>query len=274
MEPTINTASRTFPALISANGRAAGVSRGKTGNRNDAAVCGTFNEPEKQIMNEFERKTGYIFTDGELLKTALTHSSYANEHNRRKQKSNERLEFLGDSVLGMLVAEFLYENFPDLPEGRMTRIRAEFVCEQNLYAAAAKLGLGDCVKLSKGEERSGGRVRPGILSDCVEAVIAALYLDGGIAAAGDFVKKFILPERKSDILNTGSDCKTALQELIQQKPGQELEYSLIGKSGPDHMREFTVTVSLNGNPIGEGSGRSKKEAEQSAAGNAMEKLKT
>ncbi|MCL1828921.1 MAG: ribonuclease III [Oscillospiraceae bacterium] len=224
-------------------------------------------------MKELEQKIGYKFVDAKLLETALTHSSYANEDKHKSRSSNERLEFLGDSVLGMLVTEFLYENFPALPEGRMTRIRAELVCEQSLLGAAAKLGLGDCLMLGKGEENSGGRRRAGILSDCVEAVIAALYLDGGPGAAGAFIQKFVLPERISDILNADSDHKTSLQELIQQKPGQVLEYSLLCERGPDHMKEFTVTVLLNGIPVGEGVGRSKKEAEQSAAESALESLR-
>lgn len=213
-------------------------------------------------MDELEKRLGYSFTDKSLLSTALSHSSYANEN---RSQSNERLEFLGDSVLGQAVAHHLYLAFPKMPEGQMTRLRAELVCEQALFAVAKKLELGRYIKLGKGEEHTGGRQRESILADAVEAVIAAMYLDGGMDTARGFINAFVLSELNAGDSRPSTDYKTALQEQVQRRQGQSLTYETISESGPDHNKTFTVSVLLNGKKIGEGEGRTKKEAEQSAA---------
>lgn len=223
-------------------------------------------------MEALEKKLRYVFRDKSLIAMALTHSSYANENRSRGYESNERLEFLGDSVLGMLVADTLYRTLPELPEGRMTRLRAQLVCEESLYRVARELDLGSYLRLGRGEERTGGRTRQSILADAVEAVIAAMYLDGGTQPARDFVDRHILSELGHGVPGI-SDSKTELQELVQQKSGQTLAYSELGESGPDHDKTFTAEVSLNGRPIGRGEGRTKKEAEQAAARAALEELK-
>lgn len=221
-------------------------------------------------MTTLEEKLGYEFRDPALLENALTHSSCANESRGRRQ-SNERLEFLGDSILGMVVADHLYRNHPDLPEGELTRTRAALVCEDSLVEVAEALHLGEYLHLGKGEEAGGGRERPSIIADAVEAVLAAVYLDGGIGSARKLIQKFIL-DREAE-KSASRDYKTALQELVQRESGQVLGYQLIGAEGPDHAKIFSVEVDLNGIPIGQGRGRSKKEAEQNAAKAAIEKLK-
>ena len=223
------------------------------------------------MIKDLETAIGYQFRNIQLLQNALTHSSYANERWHNSLLSNERLEFLGDSVLGMLVAEYLYRTFPDRPEGELTRMRADMVCEHTLATVANRIGLGNHLLLGHGEERLGGRSRESILADATESVIAACFLDGGLDAATQFVKKFILVEVPVTRPNN-MDYKTALQELVQQKKNQVLTYTLVGQSGPDHDKQFDVEVSLNGNVVGSGSGRSKKRAEQMAAKAAMEKL--
>ena len=224
-------------------------------------------------MEAIEAKLDYSFKNRGLLVNALTHSSYANENRGRSCESNERLEFLGDSVLGLVVADALYRRFPDMPEGRMTRMRAQLVCEESLHHVASELGLGEYMRLGRGEEHTGGRKRASILADAVEAVIAALYLDGGMETARGFIERHILSglDTESPSLLMG-DYKTELQELIQRKSGQSLSYVLLGESGPDHDKTFTSQVSLNGKPIGSGSGRTKKEAEQAAAHAALREL--
>ena len=223
------------------------------------------------MIKDLETAIGYRFRNIQLLQNALTHSSYANERWHNSLLSNERLEFLGDSVLGMLVAEYLYRNFPDRPEGELTRMRADMVCEQTLAAAANKIGIGEHLMLGHGEERLGGRNRNSILADAMESVIAACFLDGGIQAALKVVQQFILVDVPVTKLHN-VDYKTQLQELVQQKKNQVLSYALVGESGPDHDKQFEVEVSLNGNVVGSGSGSSKKRAEQSAAASAIEKL--
>ena len=178
---------------------------------------------------------------------------------------------MGDSILGMVVAEYLYRNFPNRPEGELTRMRADMVCETSLAAVAEKINLGDHLLLGHGEERFGGRNRASILADAVESVIAASFLDGGMTAARSFIEKFILTDVPVKKLHN-VDYKTALQELIQQRKDQVLCYTLVGESGPDHDKLFQVQVSLNGTSIGTGTGRSKKRAEQEAAHNALEAL--
>ena len=224
------------------------------------------------MIKDLETAIGYRFKNITLLQNALAHSSYANERWHDSLKSNERLEFLGDSILGMVVAEHLYRNFPDRPEGELTRMRADMVCETSLAAVADKIGLGEHLLLGHGEERFGGRQRASILADAVESVIAACFLDGGMEAAKAFIARFVLTEVPVKQMHN-ADYKTALQELVQQKKDQVLTYELIGESGPDHDKQFCVRVLLNGTPIGEGIGRSKKRAEQDAAHNALEKLK-
>lgn len=223
------------------------------------------------MIKDLEAAIGYRFQNITLLQNALAHSSYANERWHDSRKSNERLEFLGDSVLGMLVAEYLYRNFPDRPEGDLTRMRADMVCEQALAEIAKKIKLGEHLLLGHGEEQGGGRNRPSILADAVESVIAACFLDGGLPAAKDFVDRFVLCDVPVAQLHN-ADYKTMLQELVQQKKNQVLSYALDGESGPDHNKQFAVSVSLNGKPVGTGSGSSKKRAEQDAARVAIQKL--
>ena len=196
-------------------------------------------------MQELEKKLNYTFRDPALLSEALSHSSYANEHRAAHLNSNERLEFLGDSVLGFVTAEFLFVQHPDLPEGDLTRIRAALVCEQSLYEVAQKLGLGKYLKLGRGEEAGGGRERTSILADATEAVFAAVYLDGGIGAASALIHRVLLDAER--------------EEVVEEQ-------------GPDHAKTFSAEVLLNGAPLGTGTGHSKKEAEQAAARAALETL--
>ena len=221
-------------------------------------------------MTALEEKLGYTFRDTGLLENALTHSSYANENRGKSQGSNERLEFLGDSILGMVVADYLYRAHPDLPEGDLTRTRAALVCEGSLVEVAHALGLGEYLKLGRGEDAGGGRHRPSIQADAVEALLAAVYLDGGIGSARKIIQHFILDREKEKGANR--DYKTALQELVQRESGQVLEYRLTGSSGPDHAKIFAVEVDLNGATVGAGQGHSKKEAEQNAAKAAIARL--
>ena len=221
-------------------------------------------------METLEKKLGYTFQDKSLLENALTHSSCANESKGRLQ-SNERLEFLGDSILGMVVADHLYRNHPDLPEGDLTRTRAALVCEESLVVVAEELGLGAYLHLGRGEEAGGGRQRPSIRADAVEAVLAAVYLDGGIGSARKIIQKYIL-SREVAGLTKPRDHKTALQEVVQKHPDDRLTYTVTGESGPAHDKRFQVTVALNGKALAVGEGRSKKAAEQQAAKAALTKL--
>lgn len=224
------------------------------------------------MIKDLETAIGYQFKNITLLQNALAHSSYANERWHNSLMSNERLEFLGDSILGMVVAEYLYTHFPDRPEGELTRMRADMVCETSLAAVAGKIDLGKHLQLGHGEERLGGRERASILADAVESVIAACFLDGGMEAAAAFISRFILCDVPLKKLHN-QDYKTMLQELVQQKKGQVLSYCLVGESGPDHDKKFVVQVSLNGQCVGEGIGSSKKRAEQDAARAALEGLR-
>lgn len=212
-------------------------------------------------------KIGYTFSNGQLLETALTHSSYANEGNRGLQ-SNERLEFLGDSVLGFVTARYLF-SLTASAEGELTKLRASLVCEKALCSYARALGLGDHLLLGKGERNSGGAERSSILADAFEAVIAAIYLDGGLEPAEAFVLPYLEQERSQQRRAQFKDYKTALQEIVQQNPGERLEYELKSESGPDHNKQFVMEVHLNSNVIGVGRGKSKKEAEQQAAREAL-----
>ena len=220
-------------------------------------------------MKYLEEKLNYSFRDRSLLEHALTHSSYANE-SRGRRTSNERLEFLGDSVLGMVVADHLYRTCPNMPEGELTRTRAALVCEESLVVVAQELGLGDYLLLGRGEESCGGRQRPSILADAVEAVLAAVYLDGGIGSARKIIQHYILSRPQQAAVSR--DYKTALQELVQRTPGSTIAYQLVEETGPDHCRVFVMEVSVGGAVIGEGRGHTKKAAEQMAAKSAIEKL--
>lgn len=223
------------------------------------------------MLTKLEQGLGYTFQNKALLENALTHSSYANENRERHIPDNERLEFLGDSILGFVVADYLYRNYPNKPEGELTRIRADLVCERNLAEAAATIELGTFLKLGHGEEQSGGRTRDSIVSDAMESVIAASFMDGGFAAAKEIIDRLILaniPKGRP----RNFDYKTALQELVQRKKDQQLHYALVGESGPDHDKHFEVEVQLNGKAVGRGVGSSKKRAEQAAAEAAIEAL--
>ena len=222
-------------------------------------------------MKNLEERLGYQFQNRTLLENALTHSSYANEHRDAGMPSNERLEFLGDSVLGMVVADHLYREHPNMPEGELTRTRAAMVCEDSLVEVARTLDLGRYLRLGKGEDAGGGRTRPSILADATEAVIAAIYLDGGIAQARRTIRTLILGNEEE--LSASRDYKTALQELIQKESGQKLIYRLVAEKGPDHAKCFSMEVELNGTTIGAGEGRTKKAAEQAAAKAAIAALK-
>ena len=224
-------------------------------------------------MRALEEALGYRFKNGALLREALRHSSYANEHHGAEAVSNERLEFLGDSVLGFVTAEFLFAEHPDAPEGELTRIRARLVCEESLYEAAKRVGLGAHLCLGRGEESGGGRARASILADATEAVIAAVYLDGGVDAASALIHRLLLDgANEARTVARRRDYKTALQELVQREPNRTLAYRLTDESGPDHAKTFAVTVLLDGESVGEGVGHSKKEAEQMAAKAALARM--
>ena len=219
-------------------------------------------------MEALEKNLNYQFNNKELLLNALTHSSYANEA-RRGITSNERLEFLGDSVLSVIVADYLYKNFSSLPEGELTKLRASLVCEKSLCSFSRELQIGKFLRLGKGEEKNGGKERDSILADAFEAVLAAMYLDGGMEVARKHVMRFILDELKHTDDEVFKDYKTALQEIIQRNPEESVSYFLTDEKGPDHDKIFTVEVRLNSNVIGTGKGKSKKQAEQMAAKQAL-----
>lgn len=220
-------------------------------------------------MTEFEKAIGYEFKNKSLISQALTHSSYANE---RKTENNERLEFLGDSVLGFITAEYLFKRLKKNHEGSLTKLRASLVCEQSLFEISKKIRLSDYILLGHGEEMSGGRKRPSVVSDAFEAVLAAIYLDAGM----DFARKWLInlmSDAYNDALsgNRNRDYKTELQEYIQSKKLGEIEYSVISETGPDHNKRFEVEAALGGRRIGRAMGKNKKEAEQLAARKAMGK---
>ena len=220
-------------------------------------------------MESLETKLNYKFNNIELLKNALVHSSYANEV-RGNTYSNERLEFLGDSVLSIIVANHIYHKYPNMPEGELTRLRASLVCEKSLCALSRELGLGEYLLLGRGEDKNGGRERDSILADAFEAVLAAIYLDGGMDAAKTHIINTVLRDLKHHgIEDTFKDYKTTLQEIIQRNPEESVTYILVDEFGPDHDKHFTVAVKLNSNVIGQGSGKSKKQAEQMAARQAL-----
>lgn len=222
-------------------------------------------------MEQLEKIIGYTFQNKKLLKQALTHSSYANEKKLGKLGCNERLEFLGDAVLELISSDFLYGKFPQIPEGELTKKRASLVCEPSLAYCARQFGLPQYLLLGKGENMTGGRNRDSIVSDATEALLGAIYLDGGFEHAKDFVLKFILNdiERKQLFY----DSKTILQEMVQEKGLQPIEYILTGETGPDHDKQFSVNVQVNGQIVGSGIGHTKKAAEQAAAYQAIQEKK-
>ncbi len=214
-------------------------------------------------LKELEKKVGYEFGQRKLFQQALTHSSYANEHRIDKLKCNERLEFLGDAVLEVVTSDFLYHKYPQKPEGELTKIRASIVCEPTLAYCASDLDLGEYLLLGKGEESTGGRGRNSVVSDAMEAVIGAIYLDGGFASAKEFIHRFILNDIEHKQLFY--DSKTILQEMVQAKLDEALHYETLKEEGPDHNKMFEVRALLGDVEIGRGAGRTKKAAEQLAA---------
>lgn len=230
----------------------------------------SINDVIKESIRAFEEKIGYEFKDKTYIQTALTHSSFANEH--KEFNYNERLEFLGDSVLGLVVSDYLFRARNDLPEGKLTRLRANVVCEESLSAVARKINLGDHLFLGKGEKASGGSNRDSILADATEAVIAATYLDGGFDQARDFILSNLRDTIAKNIDgNIFRDYKTILQEIIQGNNGK-ISYKLVGESGPDHNKEFEMQVKCGQDTIGIGKGKNKKEAEKEAARDALVKM--
>lgn len=220
-------------------------------------------------ISELESKIGYVFKNKSLIKEALNHSSYANELKSSSENSNERLEFLGDSVLGIVTADYIYRN-TQFSEGELTRLKATLVCEKALYKFALEINLDTYLRLGKGEERSGGRKRASTLADAFEAVIAAIYLDGGMDKASKFILRFISPAMNTSRPKAFRDYKTLLQEIVQKNPEEFIEYVLESESGPDHNKHFVMQVLIDNNVVGRGGGKSKKEAEQQAAREALE----
>ena len=224
-------------------------------------------------LQELETMIHYSFADKSKLILALTHSSFANEKRNQGRTSNERLEFLGDSVLNIVTSEYIYKNFPNLPEGEMTKTRAAIVCEASLMKCAGQISLGNYLFLGKGEENTGGRTRISILSDAFEALIGAIYLDGGMSEAKNFIframKEYLKDVHSSELF---IDYKTQFQELIQKSGEQRISYHIVEEKGPDHNKLFVAQVSVNGEILGTGEGKNKKEAEQNAAKAAFDRL--
>lgn len=219
----------------------------------------------QKLLNKYDIKVSNL----DRIKEALTHSSYANEHNL---KSNERLEYLGDAVLGLLVAEYIFKNNPDLPEGKMTKLRATYVCEDANYKYAIELGIGEVLYLGHGEEQSGGRTRPAVLNDAFEAFLGAVYLESGLDKVREILEVVVFPHIGKDIIKPFVDYKSHLQECIQSESRSILQYRLDNVEGPPHDRTFTMSVLLDGIKLGQGTGKSKKDAEQQAAASALEKM--
>jgi len=225
-------------------------------------------------FKQFQEKIGINFNNEAILKQAFTHSSYVNEHRRKRREDNERLEFLGDAVLELLVSQYLYKTYPTMSEGDLTKLRAAVVCEPSLVKFANELSFGELVLLGKGEELTGGRTRPALLADVFEAFIGAVYLDQGIDVALQFLEKIVFPKIKEGAFSHVMDFKSQLQELVQREGAGTIEYRILTENGPAHNREFVATVSLNGKELGTGNGKSKKEAEQHAAQMALTQLKS
>ncbi|MEA4973217.1 MAG: ribonuclease III [Candidatus Metalachnospira sp.] len=224
-------------------------------------------------LSKFESTIKYSFNNIELLKMAFTHSSYANEKHIEKYDNNERLEFLGDAILELVISDYIYCNFPRMPEGELTKLRAGTVCESSLAEKARNVRIGEFLMLGKGEEATGGRDRDSILADTFEAVIGAIYLDGGIVAAKKYIgEQLESTVNKINICLNIIDCKTRLQEEIQKVSKEPLQYEIINETGPDHNKVFTSVVKHSGSILGTGGGKSKKEAEQSAAATALKEM--
>ncbi|RAK23339.1 RNAse III [Anoxybacillus vitaminiphilus] len=224
-------------------------------------------------FKQLQEKIGIFFTNEKLLIQAFTHSSYVNEHRKRPHDDNERLEFLGDAVLELTISQYLFKKFPNMSEGELTKLRASIVCEPSLVKFANALSFGELVLLGRGEELTGGRERPALLADVFEAFIGALYLDQGMEAVVQFLEKTIFPKINEGAFSHVMDYKSQLQELVQRDGIGVIEYTILQEKGPAHNKEFVSRVSLNGEELGIGVGRSKKEAEQQAAQMALEKLK-
>ena len=228
------------------------------------------NKDRKKLL-ELEKKIGYPFQDFDLLIRAMTHSSYANEHKKEQREHNERLEFLGDAVLELISSDYLFRNYPDIPEGTLTKKRASMVCEPTLALCAREISLGEYLLLGKGEDATGGRKRDPIVSDAMEALIGAIYLDGGFANAKEFIDRFILDDIENKQLFY--DSKTTLQEIVQGSYDEDVRYEIVKEEGPDHNKNFYVHALLGERILGEGCGHTKKAAEQQAAYCAIKKLR-
>jgi len=231
------------------------------------------NEKRKGKFQQLQEKIGIFFRNEKLLIQAFTHSSYVNEHRKRPQEDNERLEFLGDAVLELTISQYLFQHFPHMSEGELTKLRAAIVCEPSLVKFANDLAFGQLVLLGKGEEMTGGRMRPSLLADVFEAFIGALYLDQGMDAVIRFLEQTIFPKIREGAFSHVMDFKSQLQELVQRDGSGTLEYTILDEKGPAHNKEFVARVALNGQELGIGVGRSKKEAEQHAAQMALETLR-
>lgn len=224
------------------------------------------------LLKELKEKFNLVFHDVDLLEQAFTHSSYVNEHRYLQLSDNERLEFLGDAVLELAVSKFLYREYPKVPEGKLTKLRAAIVCEESLAKFAKECRFDQSIRLGKGEEHSGGRNRPALLCDLFEAFLGALYLDQGFAAVETFLEKVVFPKILAGAFSHEMDHKTRLQEVLQRSGDVLIDYRLIKEEGPAHERQFWTQVYFNGERIGEGQGKSKKLAEQAAAANALNQL--
>jgi ribonuclease-3 len=231
------------------------------------------NRAKENPFKEMQKNIGFFFADEKLLKQAFTHSSYVNEHRRKPHEDNERLEFLGDAVLELTISKFLYNKYTHMTEGELTKLRAAVVCEPALVEFANELNFGKLILLGKGEELTGGRERPALLADVFEAFVGALYLDKGIDTVIEFLEKIVFPKINAGAFSHVMDFKSQLQELVQRDGTGMIEYRVLQEKGPAHNREFVSRVSLNGEELGIGTGKSKKEAEQHAAQEALAKLK-
>lgn len=231
------------------------------------------NRAKENRFKDFQKNIGIYFVNEKLLKQAFTHSSYVNEHRKKPHEDNERLEFLGDAVLELTVSQFLYKKYPLMSEGELTKLRAAIVCEPSLVSFANELSFGKLILLGKGEELTGGRERPALLADVFEAFIGALYLEKGIEKVIEFLEIIVFPKINAGAFSHVMDFKSQLQELVQRDGTGMIEYRVLQEKGPAHNREFVSRVSLNGEVLGTGTGKSKKEAEQHAAQMALGKLK-